>query len=199
MIGRRGLVAALGAVAAAAIVVGIASCGAGKRDRSPAATRTAPAGPAATPSRSFVVYGKPKEAQSVNHADDRARGDKLLKSFNADGLPTPPSANSGKKGERAGDNALIIFVLYADRNLTRVVGTATYSCTFNFDQEAVCDGQFQIGAGTIIALGPAKFDGGENVLAVTGGTGQYAGAHGQVTSTSATGSKNTQIFRFDLV
>ncbi|HST19258.1 MAG TPA: hypothetical protein VLK36_16580 [Gaiellaceae bacterium] len=199
MISRRGLVAALGAVAAgAAIVVAIAGCG-GDKARSPAATRTAPAGAAATPSRSFVVYGKPKQAQSVNHADDRARGDKLLKSFNADGLPTPPSANSGKKGERAGDSALIIFVLYADRSLTRVVGSATYSCTFNFDQEAVCDGQFQIGAGTIIALGPAKFDGGENVLAVTGGTGQYAGAHGQVTSTRATGSKNTQVFRFELV
>lgn len=198
MIGRRGLVAGLGAVAAAAIVVGIASCGAGKPDRSPAATRTAPAGAAATPSRSFVVYGKPKRAQSVNHADDRARGD-TLRSFNADGLPTPPSANSGKKGERAGDNALITIVLYADRNLTRVVGTATYSCTFNFDQEAVCDGQFQIGAGTIIALGPSKLDARETVLAVTGGTGRYAGAHGQVTSTRATGSDNTQTFRFDLV
>ena len=78
-------------------------------------------------------------------------------------------------------------------------GPPTYSCTFNFAQEAVCDGQFQIGAGTIIALGPAKLDGREIVLAVTGGTGRYAGAHGQVTSTRATGSNNTQIFRFDLV
>ncbi len=78
-------------------------------------------------------------------------------------------------------------------------GLATYSCTFNFDQEAVCDGQFQIGAGTIIALGPAKLDARETVLAVTGGTGRYAGAHGQVTSTRATASSNTQTFRFDLV
>jgi hypothetical protein len=198
VIPRRRLVAALGAVAAAAIVVGIASCGGGKANRSPAATGIAPAGSAPTPSRSFVVYGKPTRSQSVNHADDRERGDKL-KSFNADGLPTPANANSGEKGTRAGDSALITIVLYADQNLARAVGTATYSCTYNFAQEAVCDGQFQIGAGTLIALGPAKLDGREITLAVTGGTGRYAGAHGQVTSTPVTGSKNTQIFRFELV
>jgi hypothetical protein len=148
--------------------------------------------------RSFVVYAKPKHAQFVNHADDRARGDKL-NSFNADTLQPPPNANSGKKGTRAGDNALVTFTLYSDSKLTQVVGTATYSCTFNFGQEAVCDGQFQFGRGTIIALGPARLDGSEVTLAVTGGTGGYAGAHGQVTSTSSGATKNTQIFRFDLV
>jgi hypothetical protein len=199
VIGRRRLLAGVGAVAAAAVVVvGIASCGGSKANRSPSATGTVSAGTTATPSHSFVVYGKPTRSQSVNHADDRARGDKL-NSFNADGLPTPANANSGEKGTRAGDNALVTIVLYADRNLTRSVGTATYSCTYNFAQEATCDGQFQIGAGTIIALGPAKLDGSEIVLAVTGGTGRYAGAHGQVTSTPATGSKNTQMFRFELV
>jgi hypothetical protein len=175
------------------MVVVVAGCGGHK------AARPATATIATTKTHSFVVYGKPTHAQSVNHADDRARGDKLLNSFNADGLPTPPDANSGKKGARAGDNALISFTLYADRNLTRVVGTATYSCTFNFAEEAVCNGQFRLGGGIIIALGPAKLDGSEIVLAVTGGTGRYAGAHGQVTSTSTGAKKNTQIFRFDLV
>ncbi len=199
MISPRRLAAGLVAVAAAAIVVvGVTSCGDSKANRSPSANGTASGGTAVTPSRSFVVYGKPKHSQSVNHADDRERGDKL-NSFNADGLPTPPSANSGEKGTRAGDNALVTIVLYADRNLTRAVGTATYSCTYNFDQEATCDGQFQIGTGTIIALGPARLDGSQIVLAVTGGTGRYAGAHGQVTSATAAGTKNTQIFRFELV
>ena len=75
------------------------------------------------------------------------------------------------------------LTLYADRNLTRVIGSAIYSCTFNFGQEAICDGQFHFGGGSIIALGPAKLDGSEIILAVTGGTGRYEGAHGQVTST----------------
>jgi len=198
-VSRRRLTAALAAVVSAAtIVVAIASCGGDKAGRPTAATNTAPATSATTHPRSFVVYAKPKRAQFVNHADDRARGDKL-NSLNADSLPTPANANSGKKGARAGDNALITLVLYADPNLTRVVGSAVYSCTFNFAQEAVCDGQFELNGGTIIALGPAKLDGSEIVLAVTGGAGTYEGAHGQVTSTSLGAKKTTQIFRFELV
>jgi hypothetical protein len=197
----RRLVTVLLAVAiAAALVIAVASCRgdkANKANGTTGAAGTLPAPRAATPRKSFVVYAKAIRALFVNHADDRARGDKL-KSFNAESLPTPPSANSGKKGTRAGDNALITLTLYADRKLTQVVGTATYSCTFNFAQEATCDGHFDLGGSSIIALGPAKLDGSEIVLAVTGGTGRYAGAHGQVTSTSTAG-KNTHIFRFVLV
>jgi hypothetical protein len=156
------------------------------------ATTTTPQG------RSFVVYAKARRAQFVNHADDRARGDEL-NSFNSDTLQPPADANTGKKGTRAGDNALISLTLYSDPNLTRVVGTATYSCTFNFAQEATCDGQFDVGGGTIIAFGPARLDGSKITLAVTGGTGRYAGAHGQVTSTTPSAKKNMQIFRFDLL
>jgi hypothetical protein len=198
----RALPAAVAAVAIAAIVaVAIAGCRsdkANKSTRTTAATSTVPASTAATPRHKFVVYGKSKRAQFVNHADDRARGD-TLNSFNADTLQPPADANTGKKGTRAGDNALVSLTLYSDSNLTRVVGTATYSCTFNFAQEAACDGQFDLGGGTIIALGPARLDGSEITLAVTGGTGRYAGAHGQVTSTTPNAKKNMQIFRFDLL
>jgi hypothetical protein len=34
---------------------------------------------------------------------------------------------------------------------------------------------------------------------VIGGTGRYRGAHGQVTSSSLGGKKNTQVIRFQLV
>ncbi len=182
------------------MAVAVAGCGGDKAHKAAGTTaraNTIPAPAPATPKQSFVVYAKAKRAQFVTHADDRARGDKAS-AFNAEALPTPPNANNGKKGARAGDNALVTLTLYSDRNLTRAVGTATYSCTFNFAQEAVCDGQFEFGGGTIIALGPAKLDGSEITLAVTGGTGRYAGAHGQVTSTS-TAKKNMQIFRFELV
>ena len=50
----------------------------------------------------------------------------------------------------------------------------------------------------MIALGPAKLDSSNIVLPVTGGTGRYAGAHGQLTSRSS-GNKNTQIVRFRLL
>lgn len=147
--------------------------------------------------RSFVVYAKPTRAQFINHADDRERGN-FTNPF-ADILPTPPNANSGKPGARAGDNALFTLKLYSDAKLTRPVGTASYSCTVNFGQQAICDGQFQLSGGTMIAMGPADLKSGDLVLPVTGGTGRYARAHGQLTSTSAGKKTNTQIIHFQLV
>jgi hypothetical protein len=156
-----------------------------------------PAASAAPQARSFVVYAKASRAQFINHADDRARGI-LHNPFTSDFLPTPPNANTGKKGARAGDNAVISLELYSDRRLTRPVGTASYSCRFNFGQEALCDAQFALTRGTIIAMGPAKLDGSLMILAVTGGTGRYLGAHGQLTSTPL-GKRNTHLIRFELV
>lgn len=162
-----------------------------------AATMAVPLAPATTQGRSFVIYAKPTRAQFINHADDRERG-KILNPFGSDLLPPPPDANTGKKGARAGDNALFSLKLYSDPHLTRPVGNAIYSCTFNFAQEAICEANFTLNGGTMIALGPAKLDSGNIVLPVIGGTGRYAGAHGQLTSRPS-GSKNTQIVRFRLL
>jgi hypothetical protein len=148
--------------------------------------------------RSVVFYAKPTRAQFINHNDDRARGN-FTNPF-ADALPTPPNANSAKKGARAGDNALFTLKLYSDAKLKRLVGTAAYSCTVNFGQQALCEGQFELGGGgTMVAMGPADLKSGDFVLPVTGGTGRYAGAHGQLTSSSAGGKTSTQILRFRLV
>jgi hypothetical protein len=148
--------------------------------------------------RSFVLYAKPTRAQFINHADDRKRGN-FTNPF-ADLLPTPSNANSGKPGARAGDNALFTLKLYSDGKLTRLAGTATYSCTVNFGGQAICEGQFELSAGgTMIAMGPADLKSGDLVLPVTGGTGRYAGAHGQLTSTSAGKKTSTQIIHFQLV
>jgi hypothetical protein len=163
-----------------------------------AATMAVPLAPATTQGRSFVVYAKPTRAQFVNHADDRQRG-KILNPFGSDLLQPPPNANSGKKGARAGDKALFSLRLYSDAKLTRSVGTAIYTCTFNFAQEAICEGNFALNGGTMIAMGPANLETGNFVLPVTGGTGRYAGAHGQLTSTSSGNKQNTQIIRFQLV
>jgi hypothetical protein len=162
-----------------------------------AATMAAPIAPATTQARSFVVYAKPTRAQFVNHNDDRERGN-FTNPFGSDTLPTPPSANSGKEGARAGDNALFGLKLYSDLKLARPIGTATLSCTFTFAHVAICEGHFQLNGGTMIAMGPANLDKSGMVLPVTGGTGRYAGAHGQLTSRSS-GKKNTQIIRFQLV
>jgi hypothetical protein len=148
--------------------------------------------------RSVVFYAKPTRAQFINHAADRKRGN-FTNPF-ADVLPTPPGANSGKVGARTGDTAIFTLKLYSDARLTRAVGTASYSCTVTFDKQAICEGQFQLAAGgTMIAMGPADLKSGNLVLPVTGGTGRYAGAHGQLTSTSAGTKTTTQVIRFELV
>ena len=178
-IGRR----LLGALAAVAVIATVAV---------PVAQASAQA------HRSVVFYAKPTRAQFINHADDRARGD--FKNPFADVLPTPKNANSGKAGARAGDNAIFTLKLYSDARLTRLVGTASYTCTVNFAQQAICEGQFELnGGGSMIAMGPANLKTGDLVLPVTGGTGRYAGAHGQLTSTDAGTTSNTQIIRFELV
>ena len=176
----RGLPAALAAVAAAA-------------------TLAVAAAAATTHVRSLVFYATPTRVQFINHADDRERGLRL-NPFNADILPPPPKANTGKKGGRAGDNALFAFKLYTDPSLTRLVGTAIYTCTFNFAHEAICEADFQLKGGSMIAMGPAQLDSSFSrlVLPVTGGTGRYVGAHGQLTSTPSI-YKNTQIIHFQLV
>jgi hypothetical protein len=164
-----------------------------------AATVAVPVAQATTHARrSFVFYAKATHAQFINHADDRARGN-ITNPFDADTPPTPPNANSAKKGARAGDNALFTLKLYSDRKLTRLVGTAAYNCTFNFGQQAICEDQFLLGDGTMIAMGPADLTTGDLILPVTGGTRRYAGAHGQLTSTAAGAKKTTQIIRFQLV
>jgi hypothetical protein len=164
-----------------------------------AAAVAAPAALAATQARqSFVLYAKPTRAQFIDHNDDRERGN-FTNPF-ADILPTPKNANTGKKGARAGDNALFTLRLYSDSKLRRFVGTAAYSCTVNFDQEAICEGQFELrGGATMIAMGPADLKSGALVLPVTGGTGRYAGARGQLTSRSAGKKTTTQIIRFHLI
>ncbi|MBV8066189.1 MAG: hypothetical protein JOY72_10160 [Actinobacteria bacterium] len=163
-----------------------------------AAAVAVPAASAAVRTHSLVFYGKPLRAQFINHADDRARG-KIVNPFNADALPPPPKSNTGAKGARAGDNAIFTLRLYSDAKLTRPVGTALYSCTFNFAHQAICEADFELTDGTMIAIGPANLDGGTIVLPVTGGTSHYSTAHGQVTSSASSAKSTTQIIRFQLV
>jgi len=157
-----------------------------------------PAATSAAHRQSFTLYAKPKRIQFVNRADDRDRGNKT-NPFGGDVLPTPPSANSGKKGARAGDNAVMTLTLYIDRKLTRPAGSAFFTCTFNFAQEATCDADFELRRGTVLAMGPARLDGSQILLAVTGGTRRHVGARGQVSSTTSRTLKNTQVLHFTLL
>ncbi len=172
----------LGVAATAAAVAGAGSYGA----------------PATRETHSIVLYAKVIRVQFINHADDRQRGG-LTNPFNADArLPPPPNANVGKKGARAGDNALFSFKLYSDAKLAKRVGSVVYSCTFNVAHQAICEADFELKGGTMFASGPADLDTAEFTLPVNGGTGAYLGARGEFTSRPAA-QKNTHRLTFLLL
>jgi len=127
--------------------------------------------------RGLTIYAVGSKAQFTNHADDRERG--LAKNpFNFDMKIQPPKG----KGPQAGDKANYSFKLYSDPSLKKLIGSAVYSCTFNFGHEALCQADFELNNGAMIASGPADFDTTSFTLAVSGGSGKYLGARGQVSS-----------------
>jgi hypothetical protein len=144
-----------------------------------AAAVALPAGGAAAANRTLTVYARATHAQFLNHADDRKRG-AIKNPFNADENLPPKETKGG--GPQAGDNALYQFKLYRDSSLKQSIGTAVYSCTVGFAHEAICEADFELNGGGLFASGPASFDASQFTLAVSGGTGSFAGARGQVSS-----------------
>ena len=57
-----------------------------------------------------------------------------------------------------------------------------YSCTFSFAKLALCQADFELSSGAMIASGPAHFTSTSLTFAVNGGSGKYLGARGQVSS-----------------
>ena len=132
--------------------------------------------------RSMNIYAVATHAQYVDHSDDRQRGN-ITNPF---AVETPAVGQKEKgKGPFAGDNALFAFNLYSDPGLKHKVGTAVYSCTFNFGHQAFCSANFQLTDGTMSASGAADFDTTTFTLAVSGGNGAYLGLRGQVSSSPA--------------
>jgi hypothetical protein len=135
---------------------------------------------AVSSAHALTIYAVATRAQYADHADDRARGE-VTNPFNAD---TKALKGTGK-GSRAGDNALYSFKLYSDPSFKKLIGSAVYSCTFNSAHVALCTADFELSGGAMSASGPTDFDSTTFTLAVSGGTGKYLGARGQVSSAPA--------------
>ena len=103
-------------------------------------------------------------------------------------------ANEKKAGPFPGDDVLYSFQLYAKPTRGKHVGSAIFTCYFNFNKHATCDTYFELDGGLILGSGPVALGNPRFMLSVTGGTGTYLGALGQMTSAPA--PKNTQ--RYDL-
>jgi hypothetical protein len=162
------------------------------------ALTAAGAAAAATSQRTLRLYAVATAAQFVNHSDDRARG-AAINPFNADTKSLVPAANAKEKGKGPypGDDALYSFNLYDAASLSHRIGTATLTCVYNFSQHATCEASIQTTSGTMFASGPADFTAATVTLAVTGGSGTYLGARGQLTTNNVTQPRSKDEERFD--
>jgi hypothetical protein len=146
-----------------------------------AAATSSPANAAANGQRSFVLYSVTKEEQFLDHSDDRARGkgNNPFGNFKDSKAVTKEAGN----GPFPGDNAVFAFGLYSSTDLKTSVGSAIFTCTYNFNKHAFCDASYQLDGGVVLGAGAFDFNAGTFAIAITGGTGKYASATGEISAT----------------
>ena len=135
------------------------------------------------PSQSFVLYSVTKQEQFLDHSDDRARG----KGNNPFGnfKDSKTVVKEAGNGPFPGDNAVFDFGLYTSTNRKTSVGSAVFTCTYNFNKHAFCDTSYSLHGGTLLGAGAFDFNAGTFTVAITGGTGKYANATGDILATPA--------------
>ena len=114
----------------------------------------------------------------MNNADDRQRG----QGNNPFGNYKDLTATTREKGNGPfpGDQALFQFTLYSSSDLKRPVGTAVLTCLYNFRKNAYCAATYTLKGGTLVGAGSLDFNAPTFEIAVTGGTGKYRSATGDV-------------------
>ena len=143
----------------------------------------------------LTVYAVPATVQFMNHADDRLRG-MSTNPFDLKAEAVIIGANGKQKGNGPfpGDDILYAFKLFGDAKRTKPIGTAMFTCYYEFAKRATCESYFEFARGLLLASGQVPFGASHFTLGVTGGTRAYFGALGQLDSVPAGG--NAQ--RFDL-
>jgi hypothetical protein len=135
-------------------------------------------GIASAASRNPTVYSVATQEQFVNNEDDRARG----KGNNPFGNYKDVNAATKEAGNGpfAGDEAIFSFKVYGTPSLGQGAGKATYICQYDFDKSAFCDVKYTLEGGTLLGAGEFSFNAPKFTIAITGGTGKYHDASGQL-------------------
>lgn len=139
----------------------------------------------ATP-HGLTLYTVATDVQFINTADDRARGAKNNPFSSSQNKLQPKVADKGD-GPFPGDVVVFDFDLYGKLPTTKTIGSASYTCYFNYVKHALCQAYYQLAHGALTAAGPVDFSTTSFTLVVTGGTKGYLAARGQVSSAQATG------------
>jgi hypothetical protein len=145
----------------------------------------------ATATRTFSVYAVPLNEVYINNTDSLSLG----VANNPFGKPTGSAASAAKEstdGPFLGDVGLYSFAVYADRGLTRRIGSALYTCQYYFDRNGFCDTNYELTGGTLIGAGIFNFGAHSFAIAITGGQGAYASSSGDVEA-SASGPQSQRL------
>jgi len=133
----------------------------------------------------LTLYSVAGREQFVNNEDDRARG-KGNNPFGNYKDVTAATKEAGN-GPFAGDEAIFGFRIYSDPDRKHAVGSATFVCQYDLDKNAFCDASYQLTGGTLIGAGEFNFNAAHFELAITGGTGKYENASGQLLASPGSG------------
>jgi hypothetical protein len=161
-----------------------------------AAIAVAAAVPAAADAApTLTVYAFPATVQFMNHADDRLRGMSTNPfKFKNEAVILGAKGKEKGNGPFPGDDILYAFKLYGDAKRTKPMGTAMFTCYYEFVKLATCDSYFDLAKGLVLASGKVRFGAKHFTMGVTGGTNTFLGALGQVYSVPGAGAAQ----RFDL-
>ena len=150
-------------------------------------------GTAASLTKKLTVYSVATQEQFMNHEDDRDRG-KGNNPFGNFKDSTSATKETGI-GPFAGDRAIFTFALFDDAKLRTKIGSATFICQYGFPKNAICDAGYQLENGQLIGEGAFNFNARSFDLAITGGTGKYAGLIGVMSASPSKGHTQTLTFR----
>jgi hypothetical protein len=147
-------------------------------------------------SQKVTVYAVPTTVQFMNHADDRLRGMSTNPfKLKSDAVIIGAHGQEKGYGPFPGDDMLYGFKLFSDAKRTKPIGTAMFTCYFQFQKRATCDSYFDLASGLLLASGQVPFGASHFALGVIGGTRAYFGALGQVNSTPASGNAQRFVLR----
>jgi hypothetical protein len=157
-----------------------------------AAAAVAAGGSSASTPKRLVVYSFATAENFNNHSDDRTRGG-ANNPFGNFKQSTSVTREPGL-GPFAGDRANFTFKLYSDEALKHAVGSATLACQYGFAKRAICQAVYRVEGGSMVGIGGLDFNAKTFALAVTGGTGKYLDASGDVAAAQIRNRTNRLAF-----
>lgn len=134
--------------------------------------------PRAGAAKQLSAYSVAQQETYVHNGDDEVRGD-TARPFPTSTL-VARAARLSRSTPVPGDQALFEFAVYADQHLAHRSGKGVFMCQYLFASDALCDATYVLPGGTLSAQGVFGFDAPTIALAVTGGTGRYRNASGDV-------------------